>query len=90
MIADDGYLGLPDLISIRNEFDDGEIGYFKELVMSRHENFNQRLKTFKCLSTKFRHGIDNHRVAFEAVCATIMYEIESGGTSLFDPYPRTS
>ena len=25
--------------------------------------------------------------AFEAVCAIVMYEIESGGTSLFDPYP---
>ena len=55
--------------------------------MARHETFNQHLKTFDCLMTKFCHGIENHKSAFEAVCAITMYEIESGGTTLFDPYP---
>ena len=88
MIADDGYRGEPDFISTQNYFDPREIAEFKERVLAHHESFNQRLKTFNCLTTKFRHGIENHEVALlKAICAIIMYEIESGGTSLFDPYP---
>lgn len=74
------------MISTHNEFDSKEFAYFKERVKARHETFNQRLKNFDCLSTKFRHGIDNHKEAFEAVCVIVMYEIENGGSSLFDPY----
>jgi hypothetical protein len=86
VIADEGYRGESDIISTRNELDPRDIAEFKERVMSRHETFNQRLKNFDCLSTKFRHGVDKHKVAFEAVCAIVMYEIENGGTTLFDPY----
>lgn len=50
------------------------------------EAIKSRVKNFDCLTTKFRHGIDNHKIAFEAICAIVMYEIENGGTSLFDPY----
>ena len=87
VIGDEGYRGEPDFISTKNEFDPREIAEFKERVLAHHETFNQRLKNFNCLTTKFRHGIENHKSAFEAVCAIVMYEIESGGTSLFDPYP---
>lgn len=86
VVADEGYRGEPEIISCRNELDPREIAEFKERVMSRHETFNQRLKNFNCLSTRFRHGVESHKAAFEAVCAIIMYEIENGGTSLFDPY----
>jgi len=86
-VGNDGYKGEPDLISTRNEFDPKEIALFKECVMACHESFNQCLKNFNCLSTKFCHGIENHKSAFKAVCAITMYEIESGGISLFDPYP---
>ena len=86
-IGDKGYKGEPDYVSTWNGFDPREISEFKECVLSHHESFNQCLKNFKCLSTKFCHGVKNHKVAFEAVCAIIMYQIESGGTSLFDPYP---
>lgn len=87
VIADDGYKGEPERISLRNEFDPREIAEFKERVMARHETFNQRLKNFNCLSQRFRHGIERHKVSFEAVCVIVMmYEMEYGGTSLFDPY----
>ena len=87
IVGDDGYKGEPEYISTRNDLDPPELIVFKERVMARHETFNQRLKTFECLTTPFRHGVDNHKVAFEAVCAITMYEIENGGTTLFDPYP---
>lgn len=87
VIADDGYKGEANLISTRNELDPREIAKFKERVMSRHETFNQRLKNFNCLSHRFRHGIERHKVSFEAVCAVVMYDIEYGDTTLFDPYP---
>ena len=86
IIADQGYRGETDLISTHNEFDSKNFAYFKERIKARHETFNQRLKNFDCLSTKFRHGIDNHKKAFEAVCVIVMYEIDNGGSSLFDPY----
>lgn len=86
VIADDGYKGEPDIISLRNEFDPREIAEFKERVMARHETFNQRLKNFNCLSQRFRHGIERHKVSFEAVCVIVMYEMTYGGASLFDPY----
>lgn len=87
VVGDEGYRGEPDIISTQNDFDPRELAEFKERVLARHESFNQRLKNFDCLTTKFRHGIENHKSAFEAVCAIIMYEIESGGMTLFDPYP---
>lgn len=87
LIGDEGYRGEPGIITTRNELDPPNIAAFKERVKSRHESFNGRLKNFNCLSQRFRHGIDRHKVSFEAVCAIVMYEIEYGGMSLFDPYP---
>jgi hypothetical protein len=54
--------------------------------MACHETFNQHLKNLKCLSTKFRHGINNHKIAFEAVCAILQYELDNDSMSLFHPY----
>ena len=87
IIADKGYRGEPDIISTFNEFDTREMWEFKDRAQARHETFNQRLKCYKILAKPFRHGVENHRVAFEACCAVVSYQIESGGTSLFDPYP---
>ena len=87
LIGDKGYRGEPDLISTRNEFDPEEIAEFKDRALARHETFNQRLKCFKCLSTRWRHGVANHKVAFEACCALVLLQIRSGSTTLFDPYP---
>jgi hypothetical protein len=88
VIGDAGYTGEPDLISTQNDFDPREIAEFKERVLSRHETFNARIKNYNCLTTKFRHGVENHKVAFEAVCVIVMYEIDNGSQSpLLDPYP---
>lgn len=86
-IADQGYRGEPQYLSTKNDFDLREIAEFKDRACARHENFNQRLKLFKCLSTKWRHGVENHRSAFEAVAVLTIYQLENGSASLFDPYP---
>lgn len=87
LIGDKGYRGEQDLISTKNEFDPEELAEFKDRCCARHETFNQRLKVFHCLSTPWRHGRDNHGIAFEACCAIVMFQIKTGGTSFFDPYP---
>ena len=87
-VGDDGYRGLDEFISLRNEFDPPELAAFKERAMARHENFNQRLKKWQVLTKRFRHGVGNHKTAFRAVCAITLYEIGNGSTSLFDPFPQ--
>lgn len=86
-IGDKGYRGEPDLISTRNEFDPAEIAEFKDRALARHETFNQRVKLFKCFTTLWRHELSFNGESFRACCALTMYQIDSGGTSLFDPYP---
>jgi len=86
VIADLGYRGKVDIVSTKNEFDPHEISEFKDRVMVRHETFNKRIKIFGCMSNKFRHGFKNHKVAFEAICVILIYEIENG-FPLFDSYP---
>ena len=44
---------------------------FKECVLACQESFNKHLKIFCCLTMKFRHGVDNYKVAFEAVCVIV-------------------
>eukprot|EP00978_Attheya_sp_CCMP212_P018690 scaffold51646_cov47-Attheya_sp.AAC.2 len=63
-VGDDGYRGLSEFITLRNEFDPPELREFKERAMARHESFNQRLKKWDCLTKMFRHGIRNHGKAF--------------------------
>ena len=87
LIGDKGYRGEPEFVSTSNEFDPKEIADFKNRASARHETFNQRLKTFKCLTEKFRHGVSNHKVAFEAVCVITIYQLENGSISLLDAYP---
>ena len=80
-IGDSGYKGEPGKISITREGDSGAVKNFKGRVKSRHENFNSRLKTFKVLSTRFRHrlrpDLAEHKAAFEAVCVACQFDLEN-------------
>lgn len=87
LLGEKGCRGEPDFMSIKNEFDPEEIAEFKDRAMARHETFNQRLKCFKCLSTPWRHGHENHKIAFEACCAIVMFKIKTGKTRFLDPHP---
>lgn len=84
-IADRGYHSHKDLnvISTPNSRDPREVSKFKSRARARHESFNGRIKTFKCLSENFRHELEKHRVVFEAVCVICQYQMENG-SPLFD------
>ena len=77
-IGDKGYRGEKRMISTPNAHDPEELRKFKSRARARHESFNARIKNFRCLDTKFRHGLAKHKVAFEAVCVIIQYQLENG------------
>ena len=58
--------------------DTPQLHNFKSRARLRHETFNGRLKFFKCLSDTFKHGIDKHKFAFEAVCVIVQYQMDNG------------
>ena len=84
-IGDKGYIGEADYVSTCNDLDPREVAEFKECVSARHETFNKRLKIYGCLTQRFRHGVENHKVAFEAICVLTTYELEV--SPLFNSYP---
>jgi DDE superfamily endonuclease len=78
IIGDRGYAGEPAQISTPNAHDPVELRRFKSRARARHESFNGRLKTFKSLENRFRHGLDKHKIVFEAVCVIVQYQMENG------------
>jgi hypothetical protein len=51
----------------------------KAAARARHETVNARLKEFSCLSSKWRHSIGKHMLAFEAVANLVQIKIEKEG-----------
>lgn len=81
VIADTAYQSSePDLqmLATPNTNDSSELKNFKSRARLRHETFNGRLKFFKCLADVFRHGVDKHKMAFEAVCVIVQYQMDNG------------
>jgi hypothetical protein len=81
IICDLGYRGAEvaeGMITMANSLDSDVVRRFKSRARSRHENFNGRLKRFKCLFEQFRHGIHNglHNLCFDAVLVICQYEME--------------
>jgi len=84
VIGDNGYRGEKNIISTpNNAHDPAELRKFKSRARARHETFNSRLKNFLCLEDRFRHGIEKHRIVFEAICVICQYQLENG-SPLFD------
>jgi hypothetical protein len=78
-IADNGYRGEKQLISTpANSLDAAGVKELKRRARARHESFNGRLKNFRCLDVRFRHNIDKHKTAFEAVAVICQYQLENG------------
>lgn len=82
LIGDNGYQG-EVIVSTPNELDSNFVKNFKERVRARHETFNKRIKEFKILDERFRHGVEKHKIAFEAICVIVQYDMENG-RPLFD------
>ena len=94
VIADQIYAPERDYVSTKKDLDSKEVRLFKNRVCARQENFNQRIKCFKILSTKYRHAraINGppelpHKFAMRACCAITQIAINNGSTRLLDPYP---
>jgi DDE superfamily endonuclease len=82
-VADKGYRGEPNYISTPN-IDDGElINWYKTRARSRQESINCKIKFFRCMAQEFRHSIEFHGCAFDAICVIVQYQLENGST-LFD------
>lgn len=84
-VADRGYTGekCKQKLAIRNRRDGDAVKEFKKRARARHENFNARIKRFKILEDRFRHGVKRHKAVMEAVCVLVQYDMENGHP-LFD------
>ena len=56
---------------------------FKSRAWQLDESFNGRIKNFKCMEERFRHGVIKHQILFEVVCVICQYQLENG-SPLFD------
>jgi hypothetical protein len=86
-IGDSGYrTGEADevgMIAVPESSDPPGLKTFKARVRCRHESFNGRLKFFKSLSDTFRHGVEKHKIVFEAVATIVQYQMDNG-SPIFD------
>ena len=79
-----GKLGITDggygheKLSVPNPREPKEVRRFKSRARCRHETFNGRLKHFNALCQTFTYPPDKHQMVFEAVCVTVVYQIENG------------
>lgn len=85
-LGDKGYVGVPEFLSIRNDLDPEDVAEFKSRCLARHETFNQKLKMFASLDTRFRHGVEMHQAVFEAIVVLTLIQLATGAISLFVPY----
>jgi hypothetical protein len=80
VVGDRGYQGEPNIISTPNTHEPQELRNFKSRARARHETFNSRLKNFRILDTRFRHGQEKHQIVFEAICVIVQFQFETGST----------
>ena len=83
IIADSAYTGKTEqekaILAVPNPLDSKEVRQFKDDARARHENFNQKLKEYKCLSTTARHGLDKLQLCLDACVVLCQYAIEDPG-----------
>lgn len=77
-ISDGGFGKAGDTkLSTSNPHDERDLRKFKGRAKARQEAFHSRLKRFESISCgTFRHGMDCHRICFEAICVICQYEME--------------
>lgn len=77
-IGDRGYRGERDLLSVPTSHDAEEVRDFKGRALSRQETFNSRVKNFDCMDERFRHGIEKHKLCFDAIVGIVQLQMENG------------
>ena len=83
VICDRGYTSFKNgehlKMSFPNPLDAQAVKEFKKNARARHENFNKRLKDYKCLKETFIHGIEKEQACFNAVVVMVQHAIEDTG-----------
>lgn len=78
-IADLGYRGEKELLSVPNSHDPEELRKFKSRARARQESFNGRITFFNVIGHVFRHKeVEKHEKCFKAVCVIVQYQMENG------------
>ena len=81
VVADGGYVSSEPgmhILATPNPMDSKELMRFKSQIHLHHETFNGWIKFLCCLGLPFHHCIDKHKIAFEAVCIIIQYQMDNG------------
>ena len=82
VIADRGYRSddkhEQSMLSLPYHGDSAELKSFKSRARCRHESVNGRIKNFRAMEDTFRHGKEKHKIAFEAVCVIVQYQMDNG------------
>ena len=77
-IADKGHRGEGAHLTMAMSIDSQEVREFKSRALARHEKFNGQVKNFGCMSEQFRHGLEKHKMCFEATVVICQHELENG------------
>jgi len=68
-----------NILSTYNQFDTDAVKEFKRRARARHETINSKLKNFKCLDNKFRHGVVRAQQCFDCCIVLLQHAIEDTG-----------
>ena len=81
VVADKSYDARAEsnILSTYNQFDTDAVKEFKRRARARHETINSKLKNFKCLDNKFRHGVVRAQQCFDCCIVLLQYAIEDTG-----------
>jgi phage terminase large subunit GpA-like protein len=71
-----GHCGEKQILAMPNSSNPKALRSFKSCARVQQESFNSHLKTFEIINGRFRHGIEKHKVVFEAVCVILQYQLE--------------
>ena len=74
-IADKGYLGEKYFVTPNTLFYNR---IMLKRIMARHEVVNQRIRSFQCMRQMFRHGLEKHKICFQAVIKLVQIKLQNG------------
>ena len=83
-VGDSGYAGEPSKVVVEKAEHSQDMKTFLSRAKNRQETFHSRLKSFKILGQRFRHGATTeermklHKMAVEAVLGIIQLDYENG------------
>ena len=81
-IADSAYEGLPEKVTVKRPGHTVQVFRFLDRAQNRQESYHSRLKAYKILTDRFRHGtssqdkMDLHKMAVEAVAVIVDYDMK--------------